>query len=143
MIHCDSIRRQQRTDLREIRRKVRAPDMLEHAHAGDAIELTVDIPVILKSDFDPICEACFLHPLRRELVLLLGKRDAGTSRTEALRGADHQRAPAASDVEERLRWLQRDLFQDVIDLLLLSAFPFQPALGPGFLEPGVRTERCL
>ena len=53
-------------------------------------------------------------------MLPFGQRDADAARAELARRADHEGAPAATDVEQRLARLHADLGEDVVDLLLLG-----------------------
>ncbi len=94
--------------------------MLEHAHAGDAVEGAVlHVAVVLQADLNAVLQARALHALGGQVELVLRQRDAHALRAELLRRAQHQRAPAAADVEQALARLQLDLAQDVVDLLHL------------------------
>ncbi len=94
--------------------------MLEHADAGDAVEGAGGVAVILQADLDAVGQARLPDAFRRQVELVLRQRDADAARAELLRRTDHQRAPAAADVEQGLSGLQPDLGQDVVDLLALG-----------------------
>lgn len=117
VIHRDAVVGQQLADAREIERQVLAADVLEHPDARDAVELAFDLAIILQTNLDPVFEPRGLHAGGREVELVLRQRHAETRRAELLCGAQHERAPAAADVEQALAGLQLDLRQDVVDLL--------------------------
>lgn len=119
MVHGDAAIGQQLVDAAEIARQVLAPDVLEHADAGDAVELAGQVAVVLDADLDLVLQAGGAHALGGEVVLVLRQGHAQAARAVLLRGAQHQRAPAAADVEQRLPRLQADLGEDVVDLLHL------------------------
>ena len=120
VVHHHAVRGQQLVDVAEVRRQVVHAHVLEHADAGDALELAVDVAVVLQADFDLVLQAGLGHALARELELPLRQRHADAARAELLGGANHQRAPAAADVEQGLARPHVDLGQDVVDLLLLG-----------------------
>lgn len=117
VVHRDAVVGEQVVDAREIERQVLAPDVLEHPDARDAVELAVDLAVVLQPDLDPVFQPGGLHARGCQVELVLRQRDAEALRAELLRGAQHERAPAAADVEQALAGLKPDLGEDVVDLL--------------------------
>ncbi|KAF1858522.1 hypothetical protein Lal_00015039 [Lupinus albus] len=120
VVHHDPTRRQQLVDAVEVRRQVVHAHVLEHADARDPVELAGDVAVVLQPDLDAVLQAGLRHALARQFVLALGQRDTHAARAEFAGRADHERAPAAADVEQRLARLHADLGEDVVDLLLLG-----------------------
>ncbi len=119
MVHGHAVVRQQVANTAEIGRQVGLAHVLEHADAGNAVELAGGVAVVLEADLDAVRQPGSFYALRGEVELVLRKRDAHAARAELLRGAQHQRAPAAADIEERLPRLEPDPGQDVVDLLQL------------------------
>ncbi|MNK35689.1 hypothetical protein D3C87_542200 [compost metagenome] len=119
VVHDDAVVGQQLLHALEVLGQVLAAHVLEHADAGDAVELARHVAVVLQADLDAVLQAGGLHALGREVELVLRQRDAHAARAELLRRADHQRAPAAADVEQRLPGLEFDLGEDVVDFLQL------------------------
>lgn len=119
VVHGDTAIGQQVVDAAEVPRQVLAPDVLEHADAGDAVELAGEVAVVLDADFDLVLQPGGAHAFGGEVVLVLRQCHAQTARAVLLRRAQHQRPPAAADVEQRLPRLQADFGEDVVDLLEL------------------------
>lgn len=113
---------QQPADLGEIGLQVVQPHVFEHANAGDAVELPFHVSVILQADLDPVLQARGFHALGGQVELVLGQCHAHAIRAIVLRGADHQGAPAAADVQQAVPRPHLDLGQDVVDLLELRGF---------------------
>lgn len=117
VVHRDAVVDEQLAHAREVERQILAADVLEHPDARDAVELPVDFAIVLQADLDLVLEAGGLHARGGEIELVLRQRHAETRRAELLRGAQHERAPAAADVEQPLAGLELDLRQDMVDLL--------------------------
>ncbi len=117
VVHRDAVVGEQVMDAREVERQVLAADVLEHPDARDAVELAFDLAVILQTNLDPVFQPRGLYTRGRQVELVLRQRHAETRRAELLRGAQHERTPAAADVEQALAGLELDLRQDVVDLL--------------------------
>ena len=120
VVHGPALGLEQAADVAEIGCQVVQPHVLEHAHAGDAVERPVGhVAVVLQPDLDAILQASLAHPLGRQRELVLRQRHAHAARAKVPRRAQHQRPPATADVQQALAGLQPDLAQDVVDLLLL------------------------
>ena len=120
--------------LAEVTRVVAHADMLEHADAGDLIELLAlgQIDIIAESHANAIAES-ELSDLRLYMfVLILRQRNAGRPDAIALRGAKNQSAPAATDVQKLFARFEQQLAADVIELLCLrlsERIRFVPKIG--------------
>src|SRR5258708_39679494 len=114
--------------------------MLEHADAGHLVvdRLALQVAVILQFDAAPVLESRPRDALPRHLELLGAQGHAMCPHAVALRRMDHERAPAASDVEKSLSRLQRQLAADMLELRLLGGAPSQD--GP--LELGAGIHHC-
>ena len=113
--------------------------MLEHADAGDAVELAVHVPVVGQQNLAAIGQPGSSDAFPGEFVLVAGKRDAGAVGSGSFGGAQDQRAPAAADVEQALVRLQVVLAQHVVQLLNLRFFQAVRMV----LEVGARINHVL
>ena len=119
MVQRPAARRQQVVDDAEVGTQILQPHVLEHADAADAVERALHVAVVLQANFDAVLQPGGPHAFGRQFKLLLRQRDADAAGAKLAGRAQHQRAPAAADVEQRLAGLQAQLGQDVVDLFLL------------------------
>ena len=117
VIHREAVVGQQLVDNPEVFHKVFDAHVLKHADAGDAVEAAAHVAVILQANLDEAGKPGGLHAFLRQRELVFAQCDANAARAVLLRGADHQCAPAAADIEQGLSRLQPDLRQDMVDLL--------------------------
>ena len=91
--------------------------MFDHADADDLIErLAAQVAVVAQFDAHLVADAGLGDAALRFFVLAPAQRNAERLRAELLRGANDQRAPAATDVEQPFTRTQPHLAQRVIDL---------------------------
>ncbi len=121
MVQHQPPRPQQPGDLAEVRPKILAPDVLEHANARDLVERSLlrDVAVIEQPHLAAPFQSQLPDPGPRILVLVAAQCDAERLHAVALGRPHHQRAPAAADVEEAFARREPQFAADVIELLLL------------------------
>src|SRR5690625_4014166 len=93
---------EQAGDFREIFWQVGQTYMLEHSNAGDSIELTFDITVILQPYFDLIFKAFLLNTFARIVILLFRQGYTNAMGAPIARSLDDQCTPTATDVKQAL-----------------------------------------
>src|SRR5215216_795944 len=82
---------------------LRLPDVLDHADAGDRIELlALQLTVVLDADVDLLGQAGSFRSFARHARLRLRQRDAGDVDVVLLGGVQDPAAPAAAHVEHTL-----------------------------------------
>ena len=71
---------------------LRLPDMLEHAHRGDAVELArpLQIPVVEQAHLDLVTQSCRFDQAADMLMLVARQRDAQAAHTMVLRRPHQQ-----------------------------------------------------
>src|SRR5262245_13644005 len=96
-------------------------NVLDHPDAGDLVEarLALELAEVANLDAAPVGEAFARDALARERRLLLAQRDAERANAVRPRGVNHERAPAASDVEQVVARRQGELSANDIELPLL------------------------
>lgn len=99
MIHCDPVILEESVDDLEIIDEIAKTDMFEHADAGDPVELSGYIPVILDADIDFVFQTFFPDALACQFILVFGKSDTDDTGTEFFRRPDGERSPTATDVQ--------------------------------------------
>ena len=99
MIHRHAAVAQEVVDLGKVPTQVIEADVLEHADAGDLVESLCDIAVIQQADFTTCLQLGILDATRCFVELLARQRDADAVGPVLARRPDHQRTPAAADVE--------------------------------------------
>lgn len=96
-------------------------DVLEHADRCDGVEGTAGLAVVLDTDLDPVGQPRGCDPLAGELRLPGREGDAERPHAVVSGGVQHERAPAAADVEQRLPFTQPELVADQVELADLGA----------------------
>ena len=140
MVHRHAVRRQQLVDDGKVVGQVLQAHVLEHAHAGDAVELARHVAVVLQADLDQVRQAGRRHALARQRILVFRQGHAHAAGAILLCGTDDERTPAAADVEQGLARLQLDFLQDMVDLLdlrLRQRFIAMFEIGTGIHESRV------
>ena len=56
--------------------------MLEHAHRNDAVEMSVDVAIVLQAEIDAVGETGFAARARRDRELFLRQSDADGARAD-------------------------------------------------------------
>src|SRR6266571_6412781 len=122
VIHDEPAFGQQRADFREISLEMAQAHMLEHPDARDLVEdaLARNVAIVLQAHLAAALEPLLPNPPRGEFVLVPAEGDARGPGSVFLGRAQHERTPAAADVEKPLARLEHELVEDVIELLLLS-----------------------
>src|SRR5262249_5087680 len=121
VVQHEAARLEQAIDLAEIATEATRADVLEHSHARDLVVEHVlgQLLVVPELDADATGE-----PARGNLAfdvpeLMLRQRDARRVDAVALCGPEHEAAPAAADVEERLAGGKPELAADMVQLARL------------------------
>ena len=95
-------------------------DVLHHPDRCDRVEaLAGEVAVVREPDLHALVEAGCADALARERGLRGGRGDADRAHAMVARGVQHERAPAAADVEHALVLAQRQLPADHLELLVL------------------------
>src|SRR5690242_9178446 len=95
--------------------------MLEHANGYNVVKLTPDIAVILKTHLGQFFQTSCREALFCELILLLGKRNAGHL-AATLRRHLHEAAPTAPDFKDMTARRRRKPVENTCIFCLLSLF---------------------
>ena len=111
----------------EIHGQILESHVLEHADARHLVveRLAFQVAIIAQLDRHPVLEPRRRDARARDLELLAAQRDSVGAHAVMLGRVDHQRAPAAADVEKSLTGLQEQLAADVLELGLLRMRRFQ------------------
>ena len=139
----DAVLAQQIVHLGEELRVVVDADVLEHADRYDAVELLPYLAVVAQLEAYPVGQPRLARPLVRQLVLLLGQRDAGDIDLLEACEIERELAPAAADVEHLEAGLEVELGGDQAQLVLLGLlqrFGVVEEVGAGILHPLVEEE---
>src|SRR6266480_1024167 len=80
----------------------------------------VDVGIVLQAHLAAALEPLLPNPPRGEFVLVPAEGDARRPGSVFLGRAQHERTPAAADVEKPLARLEHELVEDVIELLFLG-----------------------
>jgi len=88
-------------------------DMFEHSDRDDAIVSPVDVAVIDEMIPDSLVESGFLGPSPRKCQLFFGQRHAVNVRSADFGHVARKAAPAGTDIEHALPWLDQQLRGEV------------------------------
>ena len=77
-------------------------DMFEHTDRNDAVELLVNVPVVLQAEFDLFCQPQLLRPLAAVLQLLFAEGNTDDPDIFHARQVNAQSTPAAADIQHPL-----------------------------------------
>src|SRR5579875_1983931 len=120
VVEQEPARPEEVVDGADVARERGAADVLVHADARDLVEPAVaELTVVGDADLDAVAEPMLGRTPAGERRLRPRQRDAGRAHAVVLGGVQHERAPAAADVEEPLPGLQRELAADHVELALL------------------------
>ena len=105
----------------EVLRQVPKTDVLEHADAGDLVEVRraealLEFAIIELQDLDAIRQSGVRDTFACQFELAVRQRDADRVHAVVLGGVQGQPAPAAADVEEAFAGAQTQLAADQVEL---------------------------
>src|SRR3954447_18940005 len=123
VVQQPSASRQQGAELRGVLVDPFFADVLDHADAGDRVELlAADLAVVLHSDVDLVADAGLFSMFARSSRLRLRQGDAGDVDVVLLGRVHDPAAPATADVENALPGLEIELGADQVQLRPLGLF---------------------
>jgi hypothetical protein len=87
--------------------------VFEHADRHDAIEHSIDVPIVLQCEMCRMSKSGSFRPLGSNRELLPGQRHPGCLRSGRFREIQRHAAKAASDVEYALTFFDKELGGDM------------------------------
>ena len=129
---------QQPVESREVRRPVLLSHRLDHLHADDRVELTLDLSVVLQAQIHPVGQAGLGYPFCGEGQLFGRDRHRGYPCT-ALSSPYGECSPPGPDLQQARALTYSRVVQDPVDLAKLCLFELRCCCGGSALvEPRCR-----